>query len=170
MKLTTKGRYAVTAMLDLALHSSNRPITLSDISGRQNLSLSYLEQLFSRLRKNGLVSSTRGPGGGYQLARHPEDINVAEVMIAVDEAIDSTGCKGKKNCQQGAQCLAHGLWRDLSDNIHAYLHQITLQEVISQESIRDIAYQQDSPNIGEPVLIEKQIMPGAGDIPAEVTV
>ncbi len=170
MKLSTKGRYAVTAMLDLALHSANRPITLSDISGRQDLSLSYLEQLFSRLRRNGLVSSTRGPGGGYQLARNPRDIHVAEVILAVDEAIDATGCKDKKNCHRGAECLAHDLWTDLSSNIFAYLSGITLEEVITRENIRDLAYQQDSPDFSERSPSEKQIMPGAGDIPSEVTV
>jgi len=138
MKLTTKGRYAVTAMLDLALHSVTGPITLSDISGRQGLSLSYLEQLFSRLRRNGLVSSTRGPGGGYQLGRTPEEIKVAQVILAVNEPIDATGCEGKRSCQKGAVCLAHELWLGLSD----------------------------APALNGK---EEQKVPGAGDIPSEVT-
>jgi len=169
MKLTTKGRYAVTAMLDLALHSVTEPITLSDISGRQSLSLSYLEQLFSRLRRNGLVKSTRGPGGGYQLGKSPEQINVAEVIIAVDEPIDATGCRGTRDCQQGAGCLAHDLWQDLSNTVFNYLNDINLAEVISRQTIREIAYQQDSPAL-TPNTESAQSRPGAGDIPAEVTV
>ncbi|NNJ72303.1 MAG: Rrf2 family transcriptional regulator, partial [Enterobacterales bacterium] len=145
MKLTTKGRYAVTAMLDLALHSVTNPITLSDISDRQSLSLSYLEQLFARLKKSKLVASTRGPGGGYQLAKAPEDINVAEVIMAVDETIDATGCGGKQDCQKGSMCLAHHLWLDLSDSIFNYLNNISLAEVISRQEIRRLAYKQDAP-------------------------
>jgi Rrf2 family iron-sulfur cluster assembly transcriptional regulator len=168
MKLTTKGRYAVTAMLDLALHSVTKPISLNDISSRQSLSLSYLEQLFSRLRRGGLVISTRGPGGGYQLGRNPEDINIAEVIIAVDERIDATGCNGEKSCQQGQECLAHDLWLDLSESIFNYLNAISLADVISPQNVRAIAYRQDSPTIGEKVS-ELKSRPGAGDIPAEVT-
>ena len=145
MKLTTKGRYAVTAMLDLALHSVTNPITLSDISDRQSLSLSYLEQLFARLKKNQLVSSTRGPGGGYQLAKAPEQIMVAEVIMEVDEAIDATGCRGSQDCQKGSMCLAHHLWLDLSESIYNYLNNISLAEVISRQEIRRLAYEQDAP-------------------------
>lgn len=170
MKLTTKGRYAVTAMLDLALHSVKNPITLSDISDRQGLSLSYLEQLFSRLRRHGLVSSTRGPGGGYQLGRNPDQINVAEIIIAVDEPIDATGCRGERSCQQGTVCLAHDLWLDLSDSIFNYLNSITLSEVISRQNIREIAYQQDAPKAKIATGHQAQSKQGAGDIPAEVTV
>ena len=153
-------------MLDLALHSVTGPIKLSDISGRQDLSLSYLEQLFSRLRRNGLVTSTRGPGGGYQLARLPEDIKVAEVILAVDEPIDATGCNGKRSCQQGNVCLAHDLWLDLSESIFTYLNAISLAEVISRQDIREIAYRQDSPVLKD----SSDVRPGAGDIPSEVTV
>ncbi|PCJ49256.1 MAG: Fe-S cluster assembly transcriptional regulator IscR [Gammaproteobacteria bacterium] len=170
MKLTTKGRYAVTAMLDLSLHSVNNPITLSDISSRQDLSLSYLEQLFSRLRRNGLVMSTRGPGGGYQLGRDPEQIKVAEVILAVNESLDATGCQGKRSCQQGSICLAHNLWLGLSDTIYEYLNNITLAEVISQQEIREIAYKQDAPVSQEPSDEDLQSRPGAGNIPSEVTV
>jgi Rrf2 family iron-sulfur cluster assembly transcriptional regulator len=168
MKLTTKGRYAVTAMLDLALHSVRNPITLSDISGRQSLSLSYLEQLFARLKRNNLVASTRGPGGGYQLAKAPEDINVAEVILAVDEPIDATGCQGTEDCQKGSICLAHNLWLGLSESIYDYLNKISLAEVISQQEIRRLAYMQDAPKFADSTTEQRQ--QGAGDIPAEVRV
>ena len=121
MRLTTKGRYAVTAMLDLALHSGQGPVALADISDRQGISLSYLEQLFSRLRRNELVSSVRGPGGGYLLSRECAEIFVAEVIDAVNESVDATRCKGNGDCQQGVTCLTHHLWRDLSRQIHTFL-------------------------------------------------
>lgn len=168
MKLTTKGRYAVTAMLDLALHSVRNPITLSDISDRQSLSLSYLEQLFARLKRNNLVASTRGPGGGYQLAKAPEEINVAEVILAVDEPIDATGCQGTEDCQKGSICLAHNLWLGLSESIYDYLNKISLAEVISQQEIRRLAYMQDAPKFADSTSEQRQ--QGAGDIPAEVRV
>ena len=130
MRLTTKGRYAVTAMLDLSLNYGSGSITLADISNRQSISLSYLEQLFSRLRKQGLVSSTRGPGGGYQLSRSADEISVLEVITAVDEKVDSTACEGKANCNDGEQCLSHELWTSLSDQIQSFLAGITLGQVI----------------------------------------
>jgi len=170
MKLTTKGRYAVTAMLDLALHSVTNPITLSDISSRQGLSLSYLEQLFSRLRRNGLVASTRGPGGGYQLGRSPELIKVAEVILAVNEPIDATGCKGKRSCQDGNVCLAHDLWLDLSDEIYNYLNNITLADVISRQSLREIAYKQDAPISNENNIIDIQLPQDASGLSKEVSI
>jgi Rrf2 family iron-sulfur cluster assembly transcriptional regulator len=151
-------------MLDLALHSVRNPITLSDISDRQSLSLSYLEQLFSRLKKHKLVASTRGPGGGYQLAKPPENINVAEVIMAVDEPIDATGCRGTRNCQKGSMCLAHHLWLDLSESIYDYLNNISLAEVINRQEIRELAYQQDAPSFDNNRIKSK---PGAGDIPSE---
>lgn len=114
MRLTTKGRYAVTAMLDLALHYKDGPITLADISQRQGISLSYLEQLFSRLRKQELVDSTRGPGGGYRLSRDAHQIAVADVITAVDEKVETTRCGGLSNCQDDSQCLTHDLWTELS--------------------------------------------------------
>jgi Rrf2 family iron-sulfur cluster assembly transcriptional regulator len=133
MKLTTKGRYAVTAMLDLAINRDHGPITLSDISQRQGISLSYLEQLFSRLRKRGLVDSTRGPGGGYRLSRAAEAIAVAEVISAVDESVDATKCKGQKNCGDDSRaCLTHQLWSDLSTQIHDFLGSISLAEVLKK--------------------------------------
>ena len=117
MRLTTKGRYAVTAMLDLALHEGGGPVSLSDISGRQEISLSYLEQLFARLRRSGLVSSVRGPGGGYRLQRPGAEISVASIIDAVNESYEATACQGKGGCQQGEICLTHTLWNDLSEQI-----------------------------------------------------
>lgn len=132
MRLTTKGRYAVTAMLDLALHNQQGPITLADISQRQGISLSYLEQLFSRLRKRGLVDSARGPGGGYRLSREATEIAVAEVITAVDETVDATRCKGKQNCHDSHECLTHQLWTELSDQIYDFLNNITLAELVEK--------------------------------------
>ncbi|MDR6355054.1 Rrf2 family iron-sulfur cluster assembly transcriptional regulator [Pseudomonas psychrotolerans] len=126
MRLTTKGRYAVTAMLDLALHAQRGPVSLADISERQGISLSYLEQLFARLRRGSLVNSVRGPGGGYQLARDMGGIHVAQVIDAVNESVDATRCQGSGGCHQGDTCLTHHLWCDLSDQIHTFLSGITL--------------------------------------------
>ena len=133
MKLTTKGRYAVTAILDLALNQSQKPIALADIAERQGISLSYLEQLFSRLRRGGLVSSIRGPGGGYRLGRDASEIFIAEVISAVDENVDTTQCGGKQNCKDNAPCLTHDLWHDLSNRIQQYLSQISLQDLIKRD-------------------------------------
>ncbi len=130
MRLTTKGRYAVTAMLDLGLNYDSGSITLADISERQSISLSYLEQLFSKLRKHELVSSARGPGGGYKLSRPAAEITVFDVISAVDENIDSTACKGKGNCRDGEMCLSHHLWCNLSQQIQNYLSGITLGQII----------------------------------------
>ncbi|MCP4285481.1 MAG: Fe-S cluster assembly transcriptional regulator IscR [Gammaproteobacteria bacterium] len=143
MRLTTKGRYAVTAMLDLALHDGNGPITLADIAERQGISLSYLEQLFSRLRRNTLVRSVRGPGGGYVLARSVEQIHVAEVISAVDESVDTTRCGGDHNCQDNERCLTHDLWHDLSDRIHEYLTKISLHDLMTQRGVKQVAERQD---------------------------
>lgn len=131
MRLTSKGRYAVTAMLDVALNSEAGPVPLADISERQGISLSYLEQLFSRLRKNGLVSSVRGPGGGYLLGKDASSIAVGEVISAVDESVDATRCQGKGGCQGGDKCLTHALWRDLSDRLTGFLNNITLGELVN---------------------------------------
>lgn len=130
MRLTTKGRYAVTAMLDLSLNYGQGSITLADISDRQGISLSYLEQLFARLRKQELVSSTRGPGGGYRLSRTADEISILDVISAVDEKVDSTACEGKSNCQGGDACLSHELWTSLSEQIALYLSDITLGKVV----------------------------------------
>lgn len=139
MRLTTKGRYAVTAMLDLAIHHGNGPIALADIAQRQGISLSYLEQLFSRLRKRSLVSSVRGPGGGYILARGTSDIHIAEVIAAVDENVDTTRCGGAHNCQNEGPCLTHDLWHDLSTRIYEYLDRISLQDLVNRKVDQDAA-------------------------------
>ncbi|MBD3610404.1 MAG: Fe-S cluster assembly transcriptional regulator IscR [Gammaproteobacteria bacterium] len=144
MRLTTKGRYAVTAMLDLALHYENGPITLADISGRQGISLSYLEQLFSKLRKHGLVDSARGPGGGYRLSRQATDIAVVEVITAVDEKVDATRCGGKGNCQGEERCLTHELWTDLSSQIYDFLNNITLGELVERRGVLEVAERQEN--------------------------
>ena len=139
MKLTSKGRYAVTAMLDLALHADEGPVTLAGISERQGISLSYLEQLFTRLRKRGLVSSTRGPGGGYTLSRSAHEIAVADVVTAVDESVDATRCGGRGDCQGGKRCLTHDLWTELSEEIYAFLSDITLGKLVDQGAERQAA-------------------------------
>lgn len=144
MRLTTKGRYAVTAMLDLALYSNNSPVSLSDISQRQDISLSYLEQLFAKLRKQSLVLSVRGPGGGYQLSRELDLIFVAEIIDAVNESVDATGCKGKSDCQSGATCLTHHLWCDLSDQIHGFLNQISLAQLVEQQTVKKVMARQQN--------------------------
>jgi Rrf2 family iron-sulfur cluster assembly transcriptional regulator len=138
MRLTTRGRYAVTAMLDLALHGDKGPISLADISQRQEISLSYLEQLFAKLRQKDLVSSVRGPGGGYRLSRDCKAINVAEIIDAVNESIDATSCNGKGNCQNGGVCLTHYLWDDLSQQIHRFLSGITLDSLVQQQEVRPV--------------------------------
>jgi Rrf2 family iron-sulfur cluster assembly transcriptional regulator len=144
MRLTTKGRYAVTAMLDLAIHYDQGSITLSDISQRQEISLSYLEQLFSKLRKNELVNSARGPGGGYRLSRPANEVAVAEIIAAVDETVDATRCKRKGNCQHAERCLTHDLWCDLSDQIFNFLANISLGSLVEKQGVQDVARRQDS--------------------------
>lgn len=144
MRLTSKGRYAVTAMLDVALHSENGPVPLADISERQDISLSYLEQLFSRLRKQGLVSSVRGPGGGYRLGKDAADISVNMVIAAVDESIDATRCQGKGDCQSGNRCLTHSLWLGLSERIENFLAGISLGDLMQEHEIQNITERQDS--------------------------
>lgn len=133
MKLTTKGRYAVTAMLDLTLHNEDRATTLADIADRQGISLSYLEQLFARLRKKGLVISVRGPGGGYKLSLPPTEISVANIIKSVDENLDSTGCGGAKNCKNEKACLTHDLWIELSNSIYDFLNGVSLQDLIDKQ-------------------------------------
>ncbi|MBN2701829.1 MAG: Fe-S cluster assembly transcriptional regulator IscR [Methylothermaceae bacterium] len=143
MRLTTKGRYAVTAMLDLAYHSGQKPVTLTDIAKRQDISLSYLEQLFSKLRRAGMVTGVRGPGGGYQLSRSSDEINVADIITAVDESVDSTRCGGKGNCQNNQPCLTHELWMGLSEQIRTYLAGISLADLLSRRTIQSVANRQD---------------------------
>ena len=143
MRLTTKGRYAVTAMLDIALHNGQGPVSLADISQRQAISLSYLEQLFAKLRKNSLVNSVRGPGGGYELERQSETIYVAEIIDAVDESVDTTKCRGAGDCQGGEICLTHHLWEDLSDQIHSFLQSISLADLVTKNEVKKISENQD---------------------------
>lgn len=142
MRLTTKGRYAVTAMLDLALHGERGPISLADISQRQAISLSYLEQLFARLRRAQLVRSVRGPGGGYLLAITPDEVSVARVIDAVNESVDATRCQGLSDCQQGNTCLTHHLWCELSHEIHGFLDGISLGELVERQEVRRVAARQ----------------------------
>lgn len=144
MKLTTKGRYAVTAMLDLALHTERGPVSLADISARQGISLSYLEQLFAKLRRSRLVHSVRGPGGGYRLAVESAAISVAQVVDAVSESLDATRCQGRGDCQGGETCLTHHLWEDLSRQIHSFLSGISLADLVNRRDIFAVSQRQDS--------------------------
>lgn len=143
MRLTTKGRYAVTAMLDLALHKDQGPVSLADISQRQAISLSYLEQLFAKLRRGSLVSSVRGPGGGYELQGGSESIYIAQIVDAVNESLDSTKCKGAGDCQGGETCLTHYLWEDLSEQIHTFLEGISLADLVAKNEVKRISQKQD---------------------------
>lgn len=144
MRLTTKGRYAVTAMLDLALHAEKGPVSLADISARQEISLSYLEQLFAKLRQQELVRSVRGPGGGYRLGRALGDIYVAQIVDAVNESVDATHCGGAGNCQQGEVCLTHYLWSDLSTQIHQFLSGISLASLVARQDVQRVSLRQDA--------------------------
>ncbi|MEY4960156.1 MAG: Fe-S cluster assembly transcriptional regulator IscR [Pseudomonadota bacterium] len=143
MRLTTKGRFAVTAMIDLALHGDNGPVTLAGISERQKISLSYLEQLFGKLRRNKLVSSVRGPGGGYRLMRPMNKVSVADIILAVDEPIDATQCKGKENCHNDQRCMTHDLWTSLNAKIRDYLTLITLEQLVTSPKVKNVAVLQD---------------------------
>lgn len=144
MKLTSKGRYAVTAMLDVALHADSGPVSLADISERQEISLSYLEQLFARLRKNGLVQSVRGPGGGYILSRSMDQIAISSIVKAVDEKVHATKCHGQDGCQGGVRCLTHTLWNDLSERIEDFLTSITLSELVNNKEVKAVASRQSN--------------------------
>jgi Rrf2 family iron-sulfur cluster assembly transcriptional regulator len=146
MRLTTKGRYAVTAILDLAIHGQGKTVSLSDIADRQDISLAYLEQLFAGLRKRGLVQSVRGPGGGYRLSRDRDQISVAAVIDAVEESLDATRCQGAKNCHGDQPCLTHDLWEELSHNIHNFLSDISLGELVRRHA------QRSAPGAPQPLL------------------
>lgn len=138
MRLTTKGRFAVTAMIDIALRDRHGPVTLAAISQRQKISLSYLEQLFGKLRRHELVESTRGPGGGYTLARAPQDVSVADIIFAVDEPIDATQCGGKENCAADDQrCMTHDLWADLNRNMIDFLDSVSLRDLVEKQRARE---------------------------------
>jgi len=133
MRLTTKGRFAVTAMIDVALNNGKGPVTLAGVSERQKISLSYLEQLFGRLRRHGLVDSVRGPGGGYNLARSAGSMSVAEIILAVDEPIDTTQCGGRENCHDDGRCMTHELWSSLNDHIFSFLRSVTLEDLVREQ-------------------------------------
>ena len=137
MRLTTKGRFAVTAMVDLAMRGGERPVTLGDISERQKISLSYLEQLFGKLRRRSLVSSVRGPGGGYRLTRPTTDLSVGEIILAVDEPIDATQCGGRENCRDEQKCITHDLWTDLNRHIFEYLNSVTLSQLVEGQQKKE---------------------------------
>lgn len=144
MRLSTKGRYAVTAMLDLAIHHAEGPVTLADISETQGISLSYLEQLFAKLRKHNLVKGMRGPGGGYRLARLPEEISVAQVIDAIGEGIDVTMCGGSEDCQDGERCLTHELWKKLGKEIFDFLNGITLASFLQRDRVQYVVRRQQN--------------------------
>ena len=136
MRLTTKGRFAVTAMLDLAMQRSSDPVTLAEISQRQKISLSYLEQLFGKMRRRALVNSVRGPGGGYRLAKDMGRVSVADIVVAVDEPIDSTRCDGKENCHDDKKCITHDLWAKLNQHIFDYLDAVTLKQLVDDQKAK----------------------------------
>lgn len=136
MRLTTKGRFAVTAMVDLAMQPGRDPVTLAEISQRQKISLSYLEQLFGKMRRRALVNSVRGPGGGYRLAKDMGRVSVADIIVAVDEPIDSTQCGGKENCHDDKKCITHDLWAKLNAHISAYLDAVTLKQLVDDQKAK----------------------------------
>lgn len=144
MRLTSKGRYAVTAMIDLALHAELKPVPLAEISERQSISLSYLEQLFSRLRRKNLVASARGPGGGYKLGMLPGLISVGMIIDAVDENVKATKCDSSGGCNDGKRCLTHSLWDDLSERISDFLDNISLADLMTNNEIKQIVNEQDN--------------------------
>ncbi len=133
MRLTTKGRFAVTAMVDLAIRGGRDPVTLASISERQKISLSYLEQLFGKLRRHNIVESVRGPGGGYYLARPGANISIADIIVAVDEPVDTTKCGGKGDCHDEQQCITHDLWMGLNDALYSYLAEVNLQQLVNNQ-------------------------------------
>ena len=160
MRLTTKGRFAVTAMIDVAMHGTKGPVTLAAVSERQKISLSYLEQLFGKLRRHDLVKSVRGPGGGYHLARGAEMMSVADIIVAVDEPIDATRCGGRESCKDdGKRCMTHELWANLNTHIFGYLRSVTLAELVAQQNKPDVTVLQDQ---------RPQVAPARAPAPAVV--
>ena len=143
MRLTTKGRFAVTAMMDLAMHHGGGPVTLAEISRRQKISLSYLEQLFGKLRRHALVESVRGPGGGYHLAKDMGKLTVADIILAVDEPIDATQCGGKENCHDDRRCMTHDLWATLNEKMYEYLSSVTLADLVAHTNGKPVAVIKD---------------------------
>ena len=143
MRLTTKGRFAVTAMIDLAMRDGGGPVTLAGISERQKISLSYLEQLFGKLRRHALVDSVRGPGGGYCMAKPLEEVSVADIILAVDEPIDATQCGGRENCRDDQRCMTHDLWTSLNSRIFDYLASVKLSELVAVQLAKSVVRVQD---------------------------
>jgi|TARA_B100001059_G_C17280128_1_gene307843 Rrf2 family iron-sulfur cluster assembly transcriptional regulator len=147
MKLTTKGRYAIIAMVDLAINGIDEPAPLKEISIRQKISLSYLEQLFSKLRISGLVKSIRGPGGGYMLNKNPSNLNLLDIITAVDEKIDQTQCGGAMNCINDKPCLTHFIWTDLNNKINDYMREITLSDITLRKDVQSIIFLRENKNV-----------------------
>ena len=150
MRMSTKGRFAVNALIDLALREPAGPVALAAICARQQISLSYLEQLFSRLRKNGLVESTRGPGGGYTLAKPLGAVSVADIISAVDEPLDATSCGGRGNCHDDHPCMTHDLWMSLNARMHEYLNSVNLDDLVRQQGVRGCADDAHPISLGKP--------------------
>jgi Rrf2 family transcriptional regulator, iron-sulfur cluster assembly transcription factor len=159
MRLTTKGRFAVTAMIDLALRQAGGPVTLAAISQRQQISLSYLEQLFGKLRRAGLVESTRGPGGGYTLGRKPVDISVADIISSVDEAMDATQCGGKENCGEGGgRCMTHDLWTSLNQRMFEFLSAKSLNDLVDEQIAKGVVVE-STPVLRKPISNQPVLKP-----------
>jgi Rrf2 family transcriptional regulator, iron-sulfur cluster assembly transcription factor len=168
MRLTTKGRFAVTAMIDLGLRQSNGPVTLAAISQRQQISLSYLEQLFGKLRRHELVESTRGPGGGYTLARNPSEITVAEIISSVDEPIDATHCGGKENCLgESERCMTHDLWTALNVRMVEFLESVTLQKLVDDQLAKGFRVE-DKPTLKRAISSMPAVRPIRMNVPNSV--
>jgi Rrf2 family iron-sulfur cluster assembly transcriptional regulator len=168
MRLTTKGRFAVTAMIDLALRQSAGPVTLAAISQRQQISLSYLEQLFGKLRRHQLVESTRGPGGGYSLGREAHKISVADIIVSVDEPIDATQCGGKENCQgEAGRCMTHDLWAALNSRMVEFLDSVTLQKLVDEQLAKGMRIE-SRPLVKRAMTSAAPARPLAGNIPNSV--
>lgn len=168
MRLTTKGRFAVTAMIDLGLRQNSGPVTLAAISQRQQISLSYLEQLFGKLRRNELVESTRGPGGGYTLARNPAQITVAEIITSVDEPMDATHCGGKENCLgDGTRCMTHDLWASLNTKMVEFLDSVTLQKLVDDQLAKGLQVE-DKPAIKRAISSMPVVKPMRMNVPNSV--
>ena len=155
MKLTTKGRYAIIAMVDLAINGIDETVPLKDISYRQDISLSYLEQLFSKLRASGLVKSIKGPGGGYLLNKNSSDLNLLDVITAVDEKIDQTQCGGAMNCRNDKPCLTHFIWTDLNNRINEYMREITLSDITLRKDVQNIIFLRENKNVSSNQRTEK---------------
>lgn len=150
MRLTTKGRFAVTAMLDLALHADRGPVSLAGISARQKISLSYLEQLFGKLRRRQLVESVRGPGGGYNLAREASELSVADIVRAVEEPIDSTQCGGRENCHDNQRCMTHDLWEELNSTVYGFLEGVKLSHLVERQRTKPVSMVRPSGRARDP--------------------